>query len=26
VPQLNVNTGKSRQYNLFAAGGIVWHF
>ena len=26
MPQLNVNTGKSRQYNLFAAGGIVWHF
>jgi hypothetical protein len=26
VPQLNVDTGKSRQYNLFAAGGIVWHF
>jgi hypothetical protein len=26
VPQLNVNTGKSRQYNLFAGGGIVWHF
>ena len=26
VPQVNVNTGKSRQYNLFAAGGIVWHF
>ncbi|MGB8911539.1 MAG: hypothetical protein WCC85_04660, partial [Candidatus Sulfotelmatobacter sp.] len=26
VPQLNVNTDKSRQYNLFAGGGIVWHF
>jgi hypothetical protein len=26
VPQLNVNTGKSRQYNLFAGGGVVWHF
>ncbi len=26
VPQLNVNTGKSHQYNLFAGGGIVWHF
>jgi len=26
VPQLNVDTGKSRQYNLFAGGGIVWHF
>jgi hypothetical protein len=26
VPQLNVTTGKSRQYNLFAGGGIVWHF
>jgi hypothetical protein len=26
VPQLDINTGKSRQYNLFAGGGIVWHF
>jgi hypothetical protein len=26
VPQLNVNTGRSRQHNLFAGGGIVWHF
>ena len=26
VPQLNVNTGKSHQYNLFAGGGVVWHF
>ena len=26
VPQLNVNTGKSRQHNIFAGGGIVWHF
>ncbi len=26
VPQLNVNTGKSRQHNLFAGGGVVWHF
>ena len=26
VPQLNVNTGKSHQYNLFTGGGIVWHF
>ncbi len=26
VPQLNVDTGKTRQYNLFAGGGIVWHF
>ena len=26
VPQLNVTTGKSRQYNLFAGAGIVWHF
>lgn len=26
VPQLNLTTGKSRQYNLFAGGGIVWHF
>ena len=26
VPQLNVNTSKSRQHNIFAGGGIVWHF
>jgi hypothetical protein len=26
VPQLNVNTGKTRQHNVFVAGGIVWHF
>jgi hypothetical protein len=26
VPQLNVDTGKSRQHNIFVAGGIVWHF
>jgi hypothetical protein len=26
VPQLNLTTGKSRQYNLFAGGGVVWHF
>jgi hypothetical protein len=26
VPQLNVNTGRSRQHNIFAGGGIVWHF
>ena len=26
VPQLNVNTGKSRQHNIFAGVGIVWHF
>jgi len=26
VPQLNVDTGKSRQHNLFVSGGIVWHF
>ncbi|MGO9574684.1 MAG: hypothetical protein ACLPTQ_10200 [Terriglobales bacterium] len=26
VPQLNVNTGKSRQHNIFAGLGIVWHF
>jgi hypothetical protein len=26
VPQLDVTTGKSRQSNLFAGGGIVWHF
>jgi hypothetical protein len=26
VPQLNVDTGKSRQHNFFVAGGVVWHF
>jgi hypothetical protein len=26
VPQLNVNTGKSRQHNIFAGLGIVFHF
>jgi len=26
VPQLNVDTGKSREHNIFAGGGIVWHF
>ena len=26
VPQLNVYTGKSRQHNIFAGLGIVWHF
>jgi len=26
VPQLNVHTGRSRQHNIFAGGGIVWHF
>ncbi|MBZ5598860.1 MAG: outer membrane beta-barrel protein [Acidobacteriia bacterium] len=26
VPQLNVDTGKSRQHNLFVGGGVVWHF
>ena len=26
IPELNVNTGKSRQHNIFAGGGVVWHF
>ena len=26
VPQLNVNTGTSRQHNIFVSGGIVAHF
>lgn len=26
VPRLNVDTGKSRQHNIFVAAGIVWHF
>jgi hypothetical protein len=26
VPDLNANTGKSRQHNIFVGGGLVWHF
>lgn len=26
VPELNVDTGKSRQHNIFVGGGVVWHF
>ena len=26
VPQLNVDTGKSRQHNLYVGGGLVFHF
>ncbi len=26
VPDLNVDTGKSRQHNIFVGGGVVWHF
>ena len=26
VPQLNVDTGKSRQHNYFVGGGVVWRF
>ena len=26
VPELNVNTGKSRQHNILVGGGVVWHF
>jgi hypothetical protein len=26
IPQLNVDTGKSRQHNLFVGGGVIWHF
>jgi len=26
VPHLNVATGKTRQHNIFAGGGVVWHF
>jgi hypothetical protein len=26
VPELNVDTGKSRQHNYFVGGGVVWHF
>ena len=25
-PNLNVNTGKSRQHNIYVGGGVVWHF
>ena len=26
IPQLNVDTGKSRQHNFFVGAGVVWHF
>jgi hypothetical protein len=26
TPQLNVDTGKSRQHNYFVGAGVVWHF
>jgi hypothetical protein len=26
VPQLDVDTGKSRQSNIFVGSGVVWHF
>jgi hypothetical protein len=26
VPQLNVNTGKNWQHNIFVGGGVVWQF
>ena len=26
VPNLNVDTGKSRQHNIFVGGGVVFHF
>ena len=26
VPELNVDTGKTRQHNYFAGGGVVFHF
>jgi hypothetical protein len=26
VPQLNIDTGKSRQHNYLVGGGVVWHF
>ena len=26
VPQLNVDTGKSRQGNIFVGSGVIWHF
>ena len=26
IPQLNVDTGKSRQHNFFVGAGVVYHF
>jgi hypothetical protein len=26
VPDLNINTGKSRQNNIYGGGGVIWHF
>jgi opacity protein-like surface antigen len=26
VPQVNVDTGRSRQHNLFVGSGVIWHF
>ena len=26
VPELNVDTGKTRQHKYFVGGGVVWHF
>lgn len=26
IPQLNVDTGKSRQHNFFVGAGVIWHF
>jgi hypothetical protein len=26
APALNVNTGRSRQHNIYVGGGLVWHF
>ncbi|MGA9799684.1 MAG: hypothetical protein WBQ68_11795 [Terriglobales bacterium] len=26
IPQLNLDTGKSRQHNFFVGGGVVYHF
>jgi hypothetical protein len=26
IPQLNVDTGKSRKHNFFVGAGVVWHF
>ncbi len=26
IPQLNLDTGKSRQHNFFVGGGVIWHF
>jgi hypothetical protein len=26
IPELNVDTGKSRQHDFFVGAGVIWHF